>query len=398
MDLDFSAAENRFREDVRSFVQTRLPLAVRARASRGLAPTRDDYLSWHRTLQARGWVAPGWPAKFGGCDWSPVQLHIFEEEMARGDAPLPLPFGTKMVGPVIMEFGTPAQQGFFLPRILSGEHWWCQGYSEPGAGSDLASLKTRAVREGDHYVVDGQKTWTTLAQYADWIFCLVRTDPQAKAQRGISFLLIDMRTPGVSVRPIITLDGAHEVNEVWFENVRVPVENLIGTQNQGWTYAKFLLAHERSSFGGVGRAKRELERLKGVASSERRHGRPLLEDVLFAAKVAQVEIDLMALEITNLRVLDAARAQRALGPEVSILKIQGSVIQQRISELLLEAVGPYGLPFVPERERHGATAQAIGPPHAAGLAARYCNERKLSIFSGSNEIQRNIIARMMLGF
>jgi alkylation response protein AidB-like acyl-CoA dehydrogenase len=398
MDLNLTEAENRFREEVHSFVRVRLPESIRAKNSRAEHLSADDLTSWYQNLHARGWIGSNWPVQFGGPGWSPVQQYVFEEELAAAGAPFPPAFGTKLVGPVIMAFGSPAQQAYFLPRILSGEHWWCQGYSEPGAGSDLASLRTRAVHEGDHYTVNGQKTWTTFAQYANWIFCLVRTDPQAKSQRGISFLLIDMKSAGVTVRPIITLDGAHEVNEVWFENVRVPAENLIGEENQGWTYAKFLLEHERSTFAGVGHIKRDLRRLKAIASEERRGGRALIEDPLFAAKISQVEIDLMALEITGLRLLDSARAQTAPGPEVSILKVQSSVVQQRLSELLLEAVGPYGLPFVPERERDSSSLSGVGPPHAAGLAAKYCNQRKLSIFGGSNEIQKNIIARMILGF
>jgi alkylation response protein AidB-like acyl-CoA dehydrogenase len=398
MDLNLTDAENRFREEVRSFVRVRLPESIRTKISRLERLSADDVKSWYGILHTRGWIGSNWPAQFGGPGWSPVQQYVFEEELAAAGAPLPPAFGTKLVGPVIMAFGSAAQQAYFLPRILSGEHWWCQGYSEPGAGSDLASLQTRAVRAGDHYIVNGQKTWTTLAQYANWIFCLVRTDPQAKSQRGISFLLIDMTSPGITVRPIITLDGAHEVNEVWFENVRVPADNRVGEENHGWTYAKFLLEHERSTFAGVGHIKRDLARLKAIASAERRAGRALIDDPLFAAKISQVEIDMMALEITGLRMLDAARAQRAPGPAVSILKVQSSVIQQRLSELLLEAVGPYGLPFVAERQRDSSTLPVVGPAYAAGLAAKYCNERKLSIFGGSNEIQKNIIARMILGF
>jgi len=397
VDLNFSEGEERLRAEVRAFVRARLPAGVRAKTAAGRRLTRADYLEWHRALHAQGWAAPHWPQQFGGLGWSAVEQHIFEEELAAADAPRPIPFGTRMVGPVIMAFGSPQQQGYFLPRILSGEHWWCQGYSEPGAGSDLASLKTRAVRSGTDYIVNGQKTWTTLAHYANWIFCLVRTDAQAKAQSGISFLLIDMSSPGITVRPIVTLDGAHEINEVWFQDVRVPADNLVGTENQGWTYAKFLLAHERTGVAGVAWAKRELARLKDIAARERCAGRPLIEDPLFAAKLAQLEIDLMALEITNLRMLDADRAKRAPGPEASLLKIKGSVIQQAISELLLEAVGPYGKAFA-GGERPGDGLAGVVPEDAIGLAAKYCNERKISIYSGSNEIQRNIIARMILGF
>jgi alkylation response protein AidB-like acyl-CoA dehydrogenase len=306
-----------------------------------------------------------------------------------------------MVAPVIMAFGNAAQQQRFLPKISSGEEWWCQGYSEPGAGSDLASLKTRAMLDGDHYVVNGQKTWNTLGQYADWIFCLVRTDSQAKPQSGISFLLIDMKSPGITVRPITLLDGGHEVNEIWFEDVRVPIQNRIGDENKGWTYAKFLLGHERTNIAGVGGSKRELARLKRIAAQERKNGRPLIEDPLFAAHIAQVEIDLWALEITNLRVLSAEHGSRAPGPEASILKIRGTEIGQRISELMMRAVGPYALPF--RREAMAAGWQADpsheppGPRYAATLAAAYMNLRKLSIFGGTNEIQKNIISKMIVG-
>jgi alkylation response protein AidB-like acyl-CoA dehydrogenase len=306
-----------------------------------------------------------------------------------------------MVAPVLMAFGNAAQQQRFLPKISSGEEWWCQGYSEPGAGSDLASLKTRATRDGDYYVVTGQKTWNTLGQYADWIFCLVRTDAAAKQQSGISFLLIDMKSPGISVRPITLLDGGQEVNEIWFDAVRVPVQNRVGEENKGWTYAKFLLGHERTNIAGIGIAKRELRRLKSIAASERKGGRPLIEDPLFAAHVAQVEIDLWALEITNLRVLSAERNAKSPGPEASILKIRGTEIAQRISELAMRAVGPYALPFRREALEAGWQAppegEASGPRYAATLAAAYLNQRKLSIFGGTNEIQKNIISKMIVG-
>jgi alkylation response protein AidB-like acyl-CoA dehydrogenase len=303
---------------------------------------------------------------------------------------------------VIMKFGSPAQQKRFLPRILAMDDWWCQGYSEPQSGSDLASLKTRAVREGDHYVVNGQKTWTTLAQYADWIFCLVRTRTDGKPQAGISFLLVDMKTPGVSVHPIITLDGAHEVNEVWFEDVRVPAGNLVGEENQGWTYAKFLLGHERTNIAGIGASKRELLRLKSLARVEMRDGKPLLESPMFATRVAQVEVDLMALEVTNLRMLSAGRssgdrARRDLGTVASILKIKGSEIQQAISELLMLAGGPYAAADVRNARSQDGGAGLVGPAHAAPLAASYFNLRKTTIYGGANEIQRNLIAQSILG-
>jgi alkylation response protein AidB-like acyl-CoA dehydrogenase len=397
MDLNFTAEETAFREQVRSFMQEKLPADIRRKVLGGLIVERDDYVRWQRILHEQGWGAPAWPQQFGGTGWNATQQYIFEEESAAAGAPRAVPFGLKMVAPVIMAFGSPAQQQRFLPKILSAEEWWCQGYSEPGAGSDLASLKMRAAREGNEYVLNGQKTWTTLGQYADWIFCLVRTDFEAKAQRGISFLLVKMDTPGITVRPIITMDGAHEVNEVYFENVRVPVENLIGEENKGWTYAKFLLGHERTNIAGIGIAKRELGRLKRVALQEQKNGKPLLKDPMFAARVAQVEVDLTALEITNLRVLSAEAEHRAPGPEASILKIKGTEIQQAITELLTQAVGPYALQLRREAMAAGYQGEHIGPDYATPLAAGYLNMRKLSIYGGSNEIQKNIISQMILG-
>lgn len=397
MDLNFTAEETAFREQVRSFMQEKLPADIRKKVLGGLIVERDDYVRWQRILHEQGWGASAWPQQFGGTGWNATQQYIFEEESAAAGAPRAVPFGLKMVAPVIMAFGSPAQQQRFLPKILAAEEWWCQGYSEPGAGSDLASLKMRAVREGNEYVLNGQKTWTTLGQYADWIFCLVRTDFEAKAQRGISFLLVKMDTPGITVRPIITMDGAHEVNEVYFENVRVPVENLIGEENKGWTYAKFLLGHERTNIAGIGIAKRELARLKRVALQEQKNGKPLLKDPMFAARVAQVEVDLTALEITNLRVLSAEAEHRAPGPEASILKIKGTEIQQAITELLTQAVGPYALQLRREAMAAGYQGEHVGPDYATPLAAGYLNMRKLSIYGGSNEIQKNIISQMILG-
>jgi alkylation response protein AidB-like acyl-CoA dehydrogenase len=396
MDLHFTPEQQAFREEVREFLRTELPEGIRRKILAGLPPAPDDIRSWQRTLDRRGWGAPGWPTAFGGTGWDAVRRFIFEEECAIGGAPAQLSFGVKMVAPVLMAFGTPEQQQRHLPGILSGEVWWCQGYSEPEAGSDLASLKTRAVRDGDHYVVTGQKAWTTLGQHADWMFCLVRTDPEAKSQRGISFLLIDMRSPGVTVRPVITLDGAHEVNETWLEDVRVPVANLVGEENKGWTCAKFLLGHERANIAGIGSSKRALARLKRIARAESLNGRPLLEDPLFAARVALVEIELMALEITNLRVLAAEADKRAPGPEASILKVKGTEIAQALSELTLQAAGVYALPFDREAMKLDYEGERVGPDYAAPLAATYCNLRKLSIFGGSNEIQKNIVAQMIL--
>jgi len=397
MNLNFTPEETAFRQQVRAFLTQNLPPDIQHKVLNGLILERDDYVRWQRILHAQGWGGSSWPKEFGGPGWNAVQQYIFEEECAAAGTPRTIPFGLKMVAPVIMAFGSKEQQQHFLPRILAAEDWWCQGYSEPGAGSDLASVKTRAVLDGDHYIVNGQKTWTTLGQYADWIFCLVRTDPEAKAQRGISFLLIDMKTSGITVRPIITMDGAHEVNEVWFEEVRVPVQNLVGEENKGWTYAKFLLGHERTNIAGIGIAKRELARLKRIATQEMKNGKPLIKDPLFAARIAQMDIDLMALEITNLRVLSAEAERRAPGPEASILKIKGTEIQQAITELLTQAVGPYALPLRREAMAAGYQGDAVGPQYAAPLAASYLNMRKLSIYGGSNEIQKNIIAQMILG-
>jgi len=398
MNLDYAPEDDAFRVEVRRFIADSYPVELRAKQESGAELEKADFLSWHRILAAKGWVAPGWPVEYGGPGWTPIQKFIFAEEMAgAGTLPL-LPFGLSMVAPVIQAFGTPQQKARFLPPTLSGDIWWCQGYSEPGAGSDLASLTTRAVRNGDHYVVNGQKTWTTLAQFADWGFFLVRTDPAAKKQEGISFLLIDMTTPGVTVRPIITLDGAHEVNEVWLEDVRVPVENRVHEENKGWTCAKFLLAHERTGIAGVARSKRGLEKLNAVAAQELADdGAALVDDPFFARKMAELEIDLLALEYTELRNLAREGAGKGPGPESSLLKIKGTEIQQRASELALEAAGLYGAPHLVAAEAEGDNDLPIGPKSARGVADTYFNMRKTSIYGGSNEIQRNIIAKAVLG-
>ncbi|NML60860.1 pimeloyl-CoA dehydrogenase large subunit [Massilia sp. RP-1-19] len=395
MDLNYTSEDLAFRDHVRAFLAANLPADLQQKVRKHLRMSKDDYVRWHKILARQGWVAPAWPVEFGGAGWTPVQRHIWEEECARAGTPPVLPFGVNMVAPVIMAFGNDAQKAHYLPRILSCEDWWCQGYSEPGAGSDLASLKTTAVRDGEHYIVNGQKTWTTLAQHADMIFCLVRTDSGVRKQEGISFLLIDMHAPGVTVRPIIMLDEDHEVNEVFFDNVKVPVQNLIGQENKGWTYAKYLLGHERTGIAAVGRSKRELASLKKLAAAQSKNGRPLMEDPLFAAKVATLEIELMALEMTVLRVL--AQANTAPGPEASVLKVRGTDIQQTLSELMVEAVGPLALPFDPDYLEGAAGHAVSGEDDAAPLASHYFNFRKTSIYGGSNEIQRNIITQMILG-
>jgi len=397
MDLAFTPEEVRFRDEVRAFVRTHLPKDLSDKVIHGKRLTRDDYLRWHRALHKQGWVGHTWPKQFGGTGWNAVQQYIFEEECADAGAPQTMPFGLRMVAPVIMAFGSPAQQEYFLPRILSGEDWWCQGYSEPGSGSDLASLKTRAERKGDIYVVNGQKTWTTLAQHADWIFCLVRTASDVRPQEGISFLLIDMKSKGVTVRPIIMMDGEHEINEVWFESVEVPVANRVGEENKGWTYAKYLLGHERTGNAGVGFCKRWLKQLKRFAAEQQSGGRSLLEDNRFRDRIAQVEIDLMALEITNLRVIAAEQEKKGPGPEASMLKVKGSEIQQTLTELLMQALGPHALPWQPEALEAGYAGEIAGPEFGPPLTGDYLNFRKSSIYAGSNEIQRNIISKMMLG-
>ncbi|PJE35570.1 pimeloyl-CoA dehydrogenase large subunit [Pseudooceanicola lipolyticus] len=395
MDLNYTAEETAFREEVRAFLQEKLPrdLAQKVRQRKEL--TKADMEGWHATLNQKGWLAPNWPKEYGGAEWNAVQKHIFEEECARAGAPRIVPFGLSMLAPVLIKFGSQQQKDHYLPRILNGDDWWCQGYSEPGAGSDLASLKTRAVREGDHYIVNGQKTWTTLGQHANMIFCLVRTDPEVKQQEGISFLLIDMNSPGIEVRPIILLDGVHEVNEVFFDNVKVPVENLVGEENKGWTYAKYLLTHERTGIAGVGFSQAGLESVKRIARAESANGRPLIENPHFAARLARAEIDLMALATSNLRIISQAAAGQAPGVESSMLKVKGTIIRQEINDLARRAVGPYAMPF-PSESVEGDN-DPVGPEYAGPVAAGYFNNRKLSIFGGSNEIQRGIIAKMKMG-
>jgi len=397
MDLKYSEEERAFADEVRAFVRAELDPAVRERVLNHKRLSKEDFLGWHRKLHSRGWVAPNWPKAYGGCGWNAVNRYIHEEVLAEEGAPPIVAFSINMIGPVLIAFGSDAQKQHYLPRILSGEDWWCQGFSEPGSGSDLASLRTKAVLDGDHWIVNGQKTWTTLAQHANLIFCLVRTDATVKKQEGISMLLIDMNTPGITVRPIITIDGEHEVNEVFFDDVRVPKENIVGEPGKGWTYAKFLLSHERSGIARVGQAKRELRRLKEIAKAELVDGVPLIETKTFREKIAAVEIDLMALELTNLRMIAAEKSGQAPGAEANMLKIKGSEVQQNLTELLMEAVGPYALPFDPDALEPGWNGEPIGPDYAAPLAGTYFNYRKVSIYGGSNEIQRNILSKSLLG-
>src|SRR5271165_1533174 len=402
MDLKFTPDQEAFRAQVRAFIEAELPADIRARSRLGKRMQKDDMTRWQKILDRHGWGAVMWPQRFGGSGWDVVQQHIFEEERADIGAPPQNAFSLRMLGPVLMTFANAAQQEYFLPRIIAGEDWWCQGYSEPGSGSDLASLRTSAVRQGDHYLVNGQKTWNTLGQYADWIFCLVRTSSDVRQQQGISFLLIDMKSPGVMVRPIITIEGEHEINDIFFDNVQVPVDNLVGEENKGWTYAKFLLSHERTNNAGIGNCKRALKRLKEIASRQLQSGRPLIEDARFCDRIAQVELELMALEITNLRVLSAVAIEsRAPGPEVSLLKIKGSEIIQQLAELQMHALGHDALPYVREALDADWVAGPMLADHYAAyappLTGQYFNQRKTTIYAGSTEIQKNIISKLILG-
>jgi hypothetical protein len=393
MDLNYSQEELAFRDQVRGWLKANLPADLRDKIADYEELSREDLLCWHKILAKQGWVAPSWPKEWGGTGWSVVQRYIFEEECGYAGTPPLIPFGLSMCGPVLLKFGTDEQKKRFLPRIYNGDDFWCQGYSEPGSGSDLASLKTKAVRNGDHYLVNGQKIWTTLGHYADWIFCLVRTDSStAKRQEGISFLLIDMKTPGISVRPLILMDGGHEVNEVFFDDVKVPVVNLVHKEGEGWTVAKYLLGHERMNTGRIGASKRELAKLKEIAAQQNKGGKSLMDDPRFRDKVSRLEVELTALEITNLRFLDRMRRTgQPPGADVSMLKIKGTEIQQGLTELMMQAVGPLAQPF------KAVKGDAGFDEFTAAIAPRYCNFRKTTIYAGSNEIQRNIIAKMTLG-
>jgi len=393
MDLAFTPEEEAFRAEVRTWVRAHLPPETAHKVHHALRLTRADLQGWAKILGKKGWLGFGWPKEFGGPGWNAVQRHLFEEECALAGAPRIIPFGPVMVAPVIMAFGTPEQQKRFLPGIASGEVWWSQGYSEPGSGSDLASLKTRAERKGDKYIINGQKTWTTLGQYGDWMFNLVRTSNEGKPQTGISFIVLDMKSPGVTVRPIRLLDGECEVNEVFFDNVEVPADQLIGEENKGWTYAKHLLNHERTSIADVNRSKRELERLKRIA---RREG--LWDDTRFRDQIALLEVDIVALEMLVLRVLSAQKGGKNPLDIAGLLKIRGSEIQQRYAELMMLAAGPFALPLIQEAMDAGWQGDFPGGEVGnAPLASTYFNLRKTTIYGGSNEVQRNIVSQTVLG-
>ena len=388
MDINFSQQELDFRNEVKDYLENKYPKHIKEKQANGEQLSRDDVVDWHKSLFNQGWAGYNWPVEYGGTGWSPAQIYIFQEELGNANCPNIIPFGLNMVGPVIYTFGNDEQKKKFLPDILEFNSWWCQGYSEPGSGSDLASLKTKAVKEGNEYVVNGAKTWTTLAQFADWIFCLVRTDNSGIKQEGISFLLIDMNTPGIEVKPIITIDGEHEVNSVFFTDVKVPVENLIGEEGKGWTYAKFLLAHERFGIASVGASMRQLNKLKKIVSE--------LDNPELDKKIRELEVSLSALEITELRLLSALENGGHPGAESSILKIKGTEMQQNISQLYVEAAGEYAIMY-PGPHGYSSNDKPAGPDYAANSLSAFLNLRKTSIYGGSNEIQKNIISKFVLG-
>ena len=402
MDLQFTAEEKAFRQDVQKFIAENLPKATRERLRLGYSATKPQIVEWLKMLNARGgWSVPGWPKEWGGPGWSVVQRSIFTEEVYMGPAPEPLSFNSTMIGPVLMQYGTDKQKRHFLPRAANMDDWWCQGFSEPGAGSDLASLKTAAKRDGDHYVVNGQKIWTSTAHNADWCFCLVRTNPNAeKRQEGISFILIDMRTPGIEVRPIITMDGSHHVNEVFFTDVRVPVENLVHVENKGWDVAKFLLGNERTGIARLGKTRERLSRAVELARDVRLGGKPMIQDQTFRERVALMEVELKALEITQLRVIDSTskRNDGKPDPGSSVLKIKGSELYQNATELAKDVAGPLALPIWAKELSALSNEPEMTPEWAAPLAPTFLMSRAASIYGGSNEIQKNILAKRVMGF
>jgi len=398
MNIDFSAEELAFQDEVRQFLSTKLPADISEGTLKGLHLGKEAHVRWQQILHKQGWAGVNWPVEHGGTGWTPTQKYIWSTECANAGAPDVVPFGLKMVAPVIYSYGNEEQKKRFLPDILASNVWWCQGYSEPNAGSDLASLRTTAVRDGDDYLVNGTKTWTTLGQYADWIFCLVRTgDSNTKNQEAITFLLIDMNDPAITVSPIYMLDGLREVNEIHFDNVRVPAANRIGEEGKGWTYAKVLLTHERTGIARVAASKQKLAALKVLAQSTSNGGEALLDNPAFAQKLAEVEIELLALEYTDLRALSAVSTGKAPGPESSILKITGTEVGQAIDEMYVEVAGYYSMPFVKEQFMVGFEGDPVGPEEAANSAPHYFNNRKASIYGGSNEIQKNIISKAVLG-
>ena len=396
MNLSFSKEDLDFRQEVVDFLDNNYPTDIKEMQDKRLPLDKEQNIRWQKILANKGWFAVNWPSEHSGSpELTLTQKYILQNVLAEYNTPVQLPFGVGMCGPVIYTFGTDEQKDQHLPSILNSDVWWCQGYSEPGSGSDLASLKMRADKQGDHYLINGSKTWTTLAQHADWIFCLVRTETTNIKQEGISFLLVDMKTPGIEVKPIITVDGSHEVNMVFFDNVEVPCENLVGEEGQGWNIAKFLLQHERSGIAGISSLKRELSRLRDLSASTALDEGSLLDDPSFRAKIEQTEIELTATEFTELRTLAAMSSGGSPGAEASILKIKGTELQQTISELFVEMLGYYAHPFFTENEL--GSNESIGPEYAGPVMPLYLNRRKVSIYGGSNEIQRNVISKAILG-
>ena len=393
MDFNFTEQETNFRNEIKNWLSNNLPKNISEKVRKYQRLHKEDYEIFMKKLNEKGWLALNWPVEHGGTGWNSVQKHIFEEEIVKANAPRIVPFGLNMLGPVLIAYGSEKQKKHYLPRILTCEDWWAQGYSEPGSGSDLASLKTIASDKGDYFLVNGQKTWTTLGQHANKIFCLVKTNTKCKPQEGISFLLIDINSPGVEVKPIITLDGEHEVNEVWLTDVKVPKENLLGEINKGWTYAKYLLTHERTGIAGVPYSKSAIDHLKAIASRINKNELPLIKDPIFSSQIAELEIDINAMEIFNLRTVSAASEGKAPVMESSLLKIKGSIIRQKTSDLLRKAIGPMALPYISEQFDEGWNEEPIGPEYAGQIAKKYFINRKISIYGGSNEIQKNIVAK-----
>lgn len=397
MELALSTGEQAFQREVRDFLAAKLPADIADRVKRGLPVGRQDMMRWHAALRERGWLAASWPKSAGGPGWSIMQRHIFDMECRLAHAPPLLAFNFNMIGPALIAFGRPEQKEHYLPKILSDEHWWCQGYSEPGAGSDLAGLQTRAVRDGDHYVVNGSKIWTSAAEEANHIFCLVRTDPGAKKQEGISFLLIDMDTPGIEVRPLIALNGRRLWNTVHFDDVRVPVENILGRENEGWTVAKKLLGDERLFVSRVSENARVLSIVKEVAQTETADGQPLLRDPDFAMKIADLEARLNALEMTSLRILSRANEGGRIGAEPSMTKLLGSHMVQDLDVVLYQAIGCYGAPDHSDFLFRGGNQLPVGPEHAVGITSGQLHHRGYTIAGGTSEVQRGILAKAVLG-
>ncbi len=399
MNIEFSKDDLEFQQKVRNFISKNLSNELRNKVANGSEISKEEIISWQKALHKENLFAPGWKKEFGGAELSASKRYILDQELALADTPTIIPFGVTMIGPVLMHYGTPKQQSFFLPKILNSDHWWCQGYSEPGSGSDLASLKTKAILKGDKYIINGTKTWTTLAQYADWMFCLVRTSFEGKPQEGISFIMIDMKTKGITVDPIITLDGAHEINTVYLEDVEVPRENIIFEENKGWTVAKFLLSHERTSIAAVGKSISAVKKLKQIANIElNNEGSLLITDKRFRDRLTTLEMDLKALEFTELRILSEENKGVAPGPEASLLKIRGSEIQQRITELTMNAVGYYGISNdLANSNADRSNSNQFRPDYSQNTADNYLNMRKTTIYGGSNEIQKNILSKMVLG-